>query len=120
MTSSRYSYGWSDLRGIYEEKPMVTLKHQMYDTMLGEKFAKKLSLDNLIEMAHIMDDFAFKPDEREPKRRRLSKQLAETLIDAWGDHAHFKALEELEKNPNNQLWRDTLSWLDELTKQKGK
>lgn len=99
---------------------MVTLKHQLYDTMLGEKFAKKLSLDNLMEMAHIMDDFEFKPNEREPKRMRLTKQLADQLIDQFGDHAHFRAMEELEKNPNNQLWRDTLSWLDDLTKEKGK
>ena len=97
---------------------MVSMKHQLYDTMLGEKFAKKLSLDNLMEMAHIMDGYEFKPNEREPKRQRLSKQLAQTLIEAWGDHAHFKALEELEKNPNNQLWRDTLSWMDDLTKEK--
>ena len=97
----------------------MNLKQQMYDTMLGDKFRGKLNLSTLIDMNHIMDDYDFNPIEKDKKRMRMTKECALSLIEGYGDHAHFMALEELEKNPNNQLWRDVLSWLDDLSKQNG-
>lgn len=50
-------------------------------------------------------------------RRRFSKELAEELIATKGDFAHFYALEKLEgyvSDPMRELWRDVLTWLDEL------
>lgn len=117
-TSNRYSTGWTDPRGVYGGNGVVSMEQQMFDTMLGEKFYQKLSKDNLIRMADTMSDYEFKPDERQPKRMRMTKQLAETLLEDMGDQAYVYALEKVNNNPSNQLWRDTLSWMDELTKQK--
>jgi hypothetical protein len=111
--------GWSDPRGLYGGNDVITLELQMFDTMLGDKFHRKLGKDNLIRMVDTMDDYKFKPNERQSKRMRMTLQLAETLLADMGDQAYVFALEKVNENPSNQLWRDTLSWMDELTKEKG-
>ena len=49
-------------------------------------------------------------------RRRFSKEIAEELLAEKGDFAHFYALEKLEgeRAVNVGLWKDVLTWLDEL------
>ena len=53
-----------------------------------------------------------------PARSRFSKQLAEEYIEVYGALAHLRALEELEGHRSiletKELWRDVLTWLDEL------
>lgn len=116
--SERFSTGWTDPRGMWGEQDVISLELQMFDTMLSEKFYRKLSKDNLIRMVDAMNNYEFKPDEREVKRMRMTKQLAETLLEDMGDQAYVYALEKVNEKPNNQLWRDTLSWMDDLTKEK--
>lgn len=48
------------------------------------------------------------------KRHRFSKEIAEELLAEKGDFAHFYALEKLDTRNNEALWRDVLTWLDEL------
>lgn len=118
VTSNRYSTGWTDPRGVYGGNGVVSMEQQMFDTMLGDKFYRKLSKDNLIRMVDTMNNYEFKPAERQSKRMRMTLQLAETLLADMGDQAYVYALEKVNERPDNQLWRDTLSWMDELTKQK--
>ena len=48
-------------------------------------------------------------------RHRLSKELAEELRELNGDKAFFYCVEKLSNNTKNpQLWRDVLTWLEEL------
>lgn len=48
-------------------------------------------------------------------RHRMAKEIAEELLAGKGDKAHFYALEKLTNNTTTpQLWRDVLTWLDEL------
>jgi hypothetical protein len=56
--------------------------------------------------------------EMEAKRTRMSKQLAQALLEDKGDFAYMYCLEKLDENPENQLWRDTLKWLNDLTERK--
>ena len=98
---------------------VVSMEQQMFDTMLGDPFYRKLTKNNLIRMADTMDKYdGFAPKEEMSKRMRMTKQLAETLLADMGDQAYVFALEKVNENPSNQLWRDTLSWMDDLTKEK--
>jgi hypothetical protein len=48
-------------------------------------------------------------------RHRLSKELAEELRELNGDKAFFYCVEKLSNDTrNSQLWRDVLTWLEEL------
>jgi len=54
----------------------------------------------------------------DPRRARITKQIAEFLIATHGPSAHFQALKELEaETMSRDMWRDVLSWLDDLTKE---
>jgi hypothetical protein len=56
-----------------------------------------------------------------PARKRLSQQIAESVIESHGAFAHLYALEKLEEWQSEDLrtlWRDVLTWLDELTGEK--
>lgn len=52
-------------------------------------------------------------------RHRFSKEIAEELIKDKEAFAHMYALERLDAGNNIPLWRDVLSWLDELEKPNG-
>jgi hypothetical protein len=57
----------------------------------------------------------------EVKRRRFSKEIAVELITEHGAFAHLAALEKLDgyvSDDLKELWRDVLTWLDELTGEK--
>jgi hypothetical protein len=48
-------------------------------------------------------------------RHRMSKEIAEELLAEKGEFAHFYCAEKLANNTNApRLWRDVLSYLDEL------
>ena len=48
-------------------------------------------------------------------RHRMSKEIAEELLAEHGATAHLYCLEKLTNNTNApQLWRDVLTYLDEL------
>jgi len=77
---------------------------------------KSLAYLNAIEagIKIYMDD----PHAADPRRKRVTKQIAEFLIDTYGPSAHFHALKELEaETMSRDMWRDVLSWLDDLTKE---
>lgn len=50
-------------------------------------------------------------------RARMSREIAEELLITQGAFAHLHALEKMEgyvSDPMRELWRDVLTWLDEL------
>lgn len=49
-------------------------------------------------------------------RHRMSKELAEELIQEMGDSAYLFCVEKLQRGAHPLLWRDVLTWLDELNK----
>jgi hypothetical protein len=57
------------------------------------------------------------------ERHRFTKEIAEELIATHGAFAHLYVLEELESQRSKVtntdfMWRDVLTWLDELTGEK--
>ena len=52
------------------------------------------------------------------QRRRFSKEIAEELIAEKGEFAYLYALEQAETTRDTSLWKDVLTWLDELTGEK--
>jgi hypothetical protein len=47
-------------------------------------------------------------------KHRLSKEIALDLREELGDGAYLHCVEKLSNGtPNEKLWRDVLSWLDE-------
>jgi hypothetical protein len=77
-----------------------------------DKFYARMEFQNLVRRAEFMGDV--------PARKRLSQQIAESVIESHGAFAHLYALEKLER-PTKEgvdtapLWRDVLTWIDELT-----
>jgi len=48
-------------------------------------------------------------------RHRLSKEVAQELREEYGNGAYLYCVEKLSNNTvNPQLWRDVLTWLEEL------
>jgi len=48
-------------------------------------------------------------------RHRLSKEVAQELREEYGNRAYLYCVEKLSNNTvNPQLWRDVLTWLEEL------
>jgi hypothetical protein len=48
-------------------------------------------------------------------KHRMSKELAKELRDQMGDNAYLFCVEKLSNGTvNPQLWRDVLTWLEEL------
>jgi hypothetical protein len=49
------------------------------------------------------------------ERHRMSKEIAQELKEKMGNGAYLYCLERLSNNTENpQLWRDVLTWLDEI------
>ena len=50
----------------------------------------------------------------EKSKHRMSKQIAQELLEDYGDSAYLYCVEKLSNNTQNpQLWRDVLTWLDD-------
>jgi hypothetical protein len=50
----------------------------------------------------------------EKSKHRMSKQIAQELLEDYGDSAYLYCVEKLSTNTQNpQLWRDVLTWLDD-------
>jgi hypothetical protein len=63
-------------------------------------------------------------EEVKRARYRFTKQIAEELLREKGAFAHLYVLEELESQRSKAthsdlMWRDVLTWLDELEKPNG-
>ena len=50
----------------------------------------------------------------EKSKHRMSKKIAQELLEDYGDGAYLYCVEKLSNNTANpQLWRDVLTWLDD-------
>jgi hypothetical protein len=83
------------------------------ETERARIFYEKLALQNMVYT--ITSGKAERMSEE--GRHRLSKQLATTFVKQYGAFAHLKILEHFEREPQyERMWRDALTWIDELTK----
>lgn len=65
----------------------------------------KMTLRNMAYSMHITD----------VSRHRMSKEIAEELIEEMGDKAYLYCVEKLATNTQNpRMWRDVLTHLDEM------
>lgn len=104
----------------------MTKLHQYISECLAEGLAEdrvqklylKLEFNNKVKT--MVTGYDKIPEER---RIRMTKEIAETLIEEKGDAAYLYALEKLNTyDPmysRPEMWRDVLSWLDELGGQDG-
>jgi len=105
-----------------------TKKEWMEEQMLA-KYHKRLHFNDLVSRAERMEwkgthmdglnegfaEVAYEMKGVTKSRHRLSKELAEELRELNGDKAFFYCVEKLSNNTKNpQLWRDVLTWLEEL------
>lgn len=89
---------------------------------IEERVYRKIYLTNLIERAEKvnepfvgMKETAYRLTNISEKRHRMAKEIAEELIDEKGEGAWFYCLEKLAgKTQSPQLWRDVLTYLDEM------
>lgn len=59
-----------------------------------------------------------KPSEADANNRaRMTKQIAQYLLDEHGPLAYTLALDKVETEPHPQMWRDVLAWLDDINKE---
>jgi len=88
-----------------------------------ERFHRQINLMNLIERAEKMSllqqfaEISYKkiPNMTTESRHRMSKEIAEDLINEKGEGAYLHCLERLSNNTNSpRLWRDVLTYLDEM------
>jgi hypothetical protein len=85
-------------------------------------FHHKIYLTNLIERAEKvnepfvgMKETAYRLTNISEKRHRMAKEIAEELLTEKGEGAWFYCLEKLAgKTQSPQLWRDVLTYLDEM------
>lgn len=94
--------------GAYMTKMMEDVTQELLEREVEDRYFKRMHFNNLVRRAEFMGDV--------PARKRLSKQIAESLIESHGAFAHVYALEHVEtdETTNSQLWRDVLAYLDEL------
>lgn len=118
----------------------------MKDTMIEalrqhtlDRYYQKLYLNNLISRATMMEERGNHLEERVTQqsltvsiaeiassmtvttesRHRMAKEIAEELLAEKGETAHFYCLEKLANNTSApRLWRDVLTYIDELTGEK--
>jgi len=88
-----------------------------------DRIYRKLRLTNLINKAEKMSllqqfaEISYKkiPNMTTESRHRMSKEIAEDLINEKGEGAYLHCLERLSNNTNSpRLWRDVLTYLDEM------
>ena len=70
----------------------------------------------MTNLGSYMDACTYKktPNMTTESRHRMSKEIAEDLINEKGDGAYLHCLEKLTNDTSNpRLWRDVLTYLDE-------
>ena len=95
----------------YMTMVMREAEQEAREREIEARYYRKMHFNNLVSRAE--------SQRLEPplKRHRFSKEIAEELIAERGAFAHYYCLEKLEgeRAVNVSLWRDVLTWIDELT-----
>jgi hypothetical protein len=109
---------------------MQQTKKKLMEEQTLDKYYKRLHFNVLVSRAERMEQkgthlaglnegfaevaYEMKGVTKE-SRHRLSKEVAVELRELNGDKAFFYCVEKLSNNTKNpQLWRDVLTWLEEL------
>jgi hypothetical protein len=81
-----------------------------------DRFYNKLVLQNkIIFCEKSYAAIAFPMSELKESRQRMTKEIAQELIEWYGPMASLHCLEKLIDDASQpQMWRDVMSWIDEL------
>ena len=102
---------------------MQQTKKEWIELEREKRFHRRIHFHNLVSRAKRMgglnEGFAEVAYEMKgvtkESRHRLSKEVAEELRELNGDKAFLYCVEKLSNDTRNpQLWRDVLTWLEEL------
>lgn len=102
---------------------MQQTKEEWIEEQRLDKYYKRLHFNVLVSRAEriggLNEGFAEVAYEMKgvtkESRHRLSKEVAEELRELNGDKAFLYCVEKLSNDTRNpQLWRDVLTWLEEL------
>lgn len=89
-----------------------------YVDIFMSAFYRRIAFQNLVRASQ-MSYGTNKPSETDTSNRaRMTKQIAEYLLDEHGPLAYTLALDKVETEPHPQMWRDVLAWLDDINKER--
>lgn len=114
----------------YMDKALREAKEKWLEEQTLDRYYKKMHFNNLVSRATFMEEKGIHMNEtitqvREiasqmkgltpESRHRMSKEIAEELLAEHGATAHLYCLEKLANDTSApRLWRDVLSYLDEI------
>ena len=100
------------------DEAMRQAKEKWLEAQTLARYYRKMHFNNLVSRAEHIEERGVHVDE---SRHRMSKEIAEELLMEKGTGAYFYCAEKLANNTTApRLWRDVLTWLDELTKGESK
>jgi len=80
-------------------------------------FYKNIAHQNILRAASMSYEDKNPSDEKKEDRVRMTKQIAEYLLEQYGPLAYTHALDKVETESQPQMWRDVLAWLDDINKE---
>ena len=117
----------------YMSMVMREVQKEAVEREIEARYYKRMHFINLVRKAEFMEEKGEHLDETAigimetashmsltpESRHRMSKEIAEELIQEYGETAHLYALEKVANDTSApRLWRDVLTYLDELTGEK--
>ena len=114
----------------YMDDAMRQAKEAWLEAQTLDRHYRKMHFNNLVSRAELMEEEGRHMDETAigimetasqmkgltpESRHRMSKEIAEDLLKEKGEFAHFYCAEKLANDTKApRLWRDVLSYLDEI------
>lgn len=118
------------------DEAMRQAKEKWLEEQTLVRYYRKMHFNNLVSRATFMEEKGIHMDETVTQvreiasqmkgvtplsRHRMSKEIAEELLAEHGATAHLYCLEKLANNTSApRLWRDVLSYIDEMEKANGR
>lgn len=123
----------------YMDEAMRQVKEEQLEAQTLARYYSKMHFNNLVRRATMMEKKGEHLEEKltqaslkvslaemasnmmvtTESRHRMAKEIAEELLKEKGEFAHFYCAEKLANDTNApRLWRDVLTYLDELTGEK--
>lgn len=112
------------------DEAMRQAKEKWLEEQTLDRYYRKMHFNNLVSRATFMEERGEHVDESAigimehasgmkgltpQSRHRMAKEIAEELLKEHGAFAHFYCTEKLANDTNApRLWRDVLSYLDEI------
>ena len=123
------------------DEAMRQAKEKWLEEQTLARYYRKMRFNNLVSRAEHMEEKGYHLEEKltqrsltvsiaeiashmsvtPESRHRMAKEVAEELLKEKGEFAHFYCAEKLANNTSApRLWRDVLTYLDEMEKPHGR